>query len=576
MQKKNYPRQFLTCCALLAVTAVPAHGQTARRLPATDAIDAIFKRYDGNRTPGCSVAVIDGGKALFKKSYGMADPALGVAFSSSTTSWIPYSEARVFVGLALAMLARDGKITLDEPVRRYVPELPAYARAVTVRQLLHHTSGLADYGTLAGPGFELPDRLSEDEFFRILTRWSKLGFAPGSSETYSNSDYALLKILIERVSGASFHDYLSEKLLRPNGMTATRIGFDQSQVVPGHALFHEADGDGFRRLLRYRISPVGTISVTTSLDDLVRLDRALRDPRQGLSAMLKQLENGAPPPGQGASDVGYSFGVHRAAMGGLPMLKYRGVGDFTYLVQFPTTGVSVATLCNAYRGMDTFALDVARLYLAPAATVPDPSNPGNKPADVASVPTSTTVVTPAELLTYVGHYQNAESSASVDVTVADGRMVITPRGRPANRALQPLGAGKFQTLLGGNPYTLQFKRVDGEMVLTSWDVVANEPGGPTLRRTAMLQPTADTLRTYSGVYVGENVEVTLHVREYDGRLLLASSGFAESELRPRKKPDEFRLPDIYTARFERDATGQVISLILDASRVKGMRFKRAN
>lgn len=114
---QNHLRQYLPFWALVAVAAVPAHAQTSRRLPSTDTIDAVFKRYDSDRTPGCSVAAIDGGKVLFKKSYGMADPALGVPMSSSSTSWIPYSEARVFVGLALAMLAKDGKIALDEPVR---------------------------------------------------------------------------------------------------------------------------------------------------------------------------------------------------------------------------------------------------------------------------------------------------------------------------------------------------------------------------------------------------------------------------------------------------------------------------
>lgn len=573
---QNHLRLYLPFLAFVAVASVPAHAQTTRRLPSTDTIDAVFKRYDSDRTPGCSVAVIDAGKVLFKKSYGMADPALGVPMSSSTTSWIPYSEARVFVGLALAMLAKDGKIALDEPVRSYVPQVPPYARAVTIRQLLHHTSGLADYGTLAGPGFELPDRLSEDEFFRILSRWGRLESAPGTSEMYSNTDYALLKILVERVSGGSLQDYLGEKLLRPNGMSATRIGFDQSQALPRHALFHESHGDGFRRLLRYRISPVGMISVTTSVDDLIRFDQALRDPRQGLSAMLKQLENGAPPPQQGTSDVGYAFGVRKSTLSGLPILKYRGIGDFTYLVQLSTTGFSVAALCNTYGGMDSFALDVARLYLAPSAAVTAASEPRvDKRTASAAKSDSTILVSPAELQTYVGHYQDAESGASVDVAVTDGRLEVTPRGRPPSPTLRPVNAGKFETSLGGTPFTLQFERVDGEMVLTSWDVAANEPGGVPLRRTALWQPSPEALRTYTGVYVGENVEITLHVREDDGRLLLASSGYAESELSPREKPDEFRLPDIYTARFDRDGSGRVVALVLDASRVKGMRFKRA-
>ncbi|TCJ38835.1 serine hydrolase [Parafrankia sp. BMG5.11] len=565
-------RQFLYFATVAALASVPASAQVSRRPPLAGAIDAVFKRYDSNRTPGCSVAVIEAGKVVFEKSYGMADPALGVPMTSSTASWIPYSEARVFVGLAVAMLAKDGMFTLDDPVRRHVPEVPSYADAVTIRQLLHHTSGLADYGTLAGPGFELSDRLSEDEFFRILSRWGNLGFVPGADQMYSNTDYALLKILIERASGGSFHDYLSQKLLRPNGMTATRIGFNQSQVVPGHALFHESDGDGYRRLLRYRISPVGTISVTTNLDDLIRFEQALRDPRQGLRAMLNQLENDAPPPPNVADDTSYSFGVEKGALSGFPVLKYHGVGDFTYLVQLPTADLSIATLCNTYQGMDSFAVDVARLYASPEARVLAETQP--RTAGAAEL-AQTVVVPPGELQAYVGHYQDTRGAAAVEVAVTDGRLTITPRGRPSFPTLRPVGSGRFVTSLGGIPFALQFDRVENDMVLTSWDLAANESGGAPLRRTAVLRPTAETLQPYAGVYVGENVDITMYVRQKDGRLLLATSGYAESELSATQRPDEFRLPDIYTAKFEREASGEVAAVVLNASRVKGMRFRRA-
>ncbi|HWS77290.1 MAG TPA: serine hydrolase domain-containing protein, partial [Thermomonas sp.] len=215
------PAALAASLLLSAAIASPTHAQVAmtRTTPPESAVDAIFKRYDSKDTPGCSVAVIDGGKMLLKKSYGMADPSLGVPRTSATSHWIPYSEARVFVALAVAMLARDGKIGLDDPIRKHIPQVPAYAAAVTVRQLLHHTSGLADYGVL-DPGFDsMWSRVSEDELFRALARWNKLGFAPGTSSMYSNTDFALLELLVARLGGGSLHDYLHAKLLAPLGMT---------------------------------------------------------------------------------------------------------------------------------------------------------------------------------------------------------------------------------------------------------------------------------------------------------------------------------------------------------------------
>ena len=199
-----------TACLLALASFAPAalaQVQITRTTPPESAVDAIFKRYDSKDTPGCSVAVIDDGKVLLKKSYGMADVSLGVPRTSATSHYIPYSEARVFVALAVAMLARDGKVSWDDPIRKHVPEVPSYASAVTVRQLLHHTSGLADYGVL-DPGLEsMWTRLSEDEFFRALARWNKLGFAPGTGEMYSNTDYALLQML-GRPLPAAYHAYL--------------------------------------------------------------------------------------------------------------------------------------------------------------------------------------------------------------------------------------------------------------------------------------------------------------------------------------------------------------------------------
>lgn len=558
---------------LLAATQ-PAHAQNSRAAPTAGAIDAVFARYDRESTPGCSVAVIDAGSVIFRKSYGMADPALGVPMSSSTTSWVPYSEARVFVAMAVAMLAEDGQITLDDPIRRHVSQVPEYAAEVTVRQLLHHTSGLADYGVLAGPGFALQDRLSEDEFFRMISRWGSLGFPPGQGRMYSNTDYALLKILVERVTGGTLHDFLAVRLLEPLGMTATRIGFDQSLALPGHALFHEANGDGFRRLLGYRVSPVGQISVTTNLDDIIRLDGGLRDAETGLASLLETLKPGASFADGQPNVGGYAFGVSQRVHEGLLLRQFQGVGNFTYLVQVVDGDLSVATLCNVYAGMDSFAADVARLYFEP-----DPKDETRSdqtgPAETAATPESDAIPVPAIILgSYVGEYRDPTNGSSVDVILVDDRLSITPRGRPSFPALRSVGGGKFETTLGGALFVLQFSEVEGAMTLTSWDVAAQESGGAPLRRWTPQARSAEQLSEYAGVYFGERVEVVLHIRADEEGLMLASSGFAESQLSPEQTPDHFRLINRDAARFERDGGGRVVAVTLDSTRVKGIRFTR--
>ena len=572
-----------TCVIALASGAVlSAAASPARTLTQEAAVDAIFAPFDRKDGPGCNVAVLEGDRVLLKKSYGMADPALGVPMRSSTSHWVPYSEARVFLALAVAMLARDDRISLDDPIRRHVPQVPEYARQVTVRQLLHHTSGLADYGVLAGPGFALPDRMSEDEFFRMLTRWNKLGFAPGTERMYSNTDYALLRLLVERVTGGSLDAYLRTRMFEPLGMHSTRVGSDQALGVPGHALFHHDTPNGYRRVLGYRLSPVGGIAVSTSLDDVLRWERGLRDPSRGFGALLEQLEVGAPPPAQGESGEAFAFGVHRRTVDGMALVEFRGISGYTWLVRAPNQGLSVATLCNAYPGMDTYAERVATVFAGKQAeggdaavassASPVASTSAVAPPVQAPPPRAVPVDVPlADLQRYVGQYRD-EGGVRVNAAIVDGKLVVTPRGRPSFVGVIPLGDGRFST---ETPYDLFFAPgSDGVMRLNSRDRLTGEPGADELRRVEVAGPTAETARGYAGTYVGDELEIVLHVRADGDTVLMAARGMAEVAITPETEKDTFRLPDTYTARFERDGAGKVVALVLDANRLKGMRFSR--
>lgn len=572
IQPRRYAALSLVACATLMATQ--AQAGVVRLSPSTKAVDAVFQRYDNRESPGCSVAIVDNGKVLYQKSYGMADVALGVARTEATSHWLPYSEARVFVALAVAMLARDGKLDLDDPVRGHVPEVPAYASAVTVRQLLHHTSGLADYGVLAPAFRPMETPVSEDEMFRVLARWGKLGFEPGQGRMYSNTDYGLLKILVERKSGGSLHDYLYERLFKPLGMEATRMGASQAPVYPGHALFNEAPAAGGGRVLGYRRTPTGGISVTTNLEDLVRWDAALRDPALGLAAMLKSLEAGAPPAEADAGEEGFAFGLFRRTYRGIPVVAFHGVGEYTYLVQVPGTALSVANLCNVYPGMDSFALDVARLYVGPAGEPAVQDVTVGEAPETPIVPGPPVQMTPAELQVYAGEYRNASGSFKATINAVDGGLQFTPESRPPMPLLVPVGNGQFTTELEGSIFVVTFKGDEGDMVLSAWDITTNSSGGDDLLRwTPPPAPTDEVAATYAGTYVGEDIDAVIYVRADGNRVLAATRGMGEEALEPTEEADQFKGPDVYTTRFERDQSGKVVALVLDATRVKGMRYK---
>jgi hypothetical protein len=204
------------------------------------------------------------------------------------------------------------------------------------------------------------------------------------------------------------------------------------------------------------------------------------------------------------------------------------------------------------------------------------------PASTASsvAPTPPPTVGPAieiplaELERYIGEYRNA--SGQVFTVVIDGKSLsVTPSGGAPLPPMLPIGGGRFRTDLGGSTYLLTFKAADGDMVMSAWDVTANESGGEDVRRQAPATWANEaTLAEYAGTYVGEDVDATLHVRVDGDRLLMATRGRAEIALAPEGKPDHFDKWDIYKTRFERDASGRVVAVVLDATRVKGMRYKR--
>lgn len=563
-------RVFTVAAALLA--PLPAIA-LAQQTPTIADVDAIFAQYDSSTTPGCAVAVMRGNDVVMERTYGMAHIGFAVRMSTATTMWVPYSEARVFTALAVAMLARDARLSLTDSVRRHVPELPAYAANVTIRQLLHHTSGLADYGTIAGPGWQISDRMSEDEMFRLLTRWGQLVFPSGEQKMYSNSDYALLKILVERITGGTLHAYLSGTLFQPLGMTSTRVGADQGAVAPDHALFHEATSDGFRSLLRYRESPVGGIAVTTSVDDLVRFSRGLRDTTTGLQAMLEQLKPGAFPD---SSDDGYSFGLFRGSELNPDLIIYRGVGEYNWLTVSADGSLSVIVLCNAYKDMFLFGPALTSLYTG-AQDSADAAPATTRVTRGGSLDTVATVaVSPAELQRYVGEYRTAERRRSgiiVDVVdnvlrfnVPDGRRFLT----------RSIGGGRFEFIAApGLRVQLAFAGTDSTedvIALRQTIVETGESAGDDLYRFVEWQPGPGMLQSYPGAYVSEELDLVLHVSVDADRVLIAGRGLPVTQMSPMRE-DAFEIPD-YRVLFHRDARGRITHLTLNSTRVRDMRYTR--
>ena len=236
-------RVRLVAAILLACAGSAAAQETTSE---SNRVDRLFAEWDKPTSPGCAVAVMKDGRIVHERGYGMADLDHDVKISPTTVFHVA-SMSKQFTAAAILMLAEDGKISLDDPVRKYVPELPDLG-PITLRQLLHHTSGLRDQWELlglAGWRYSL-DLITDADILAVLSRQKALNFPPGSKHLYSNSGYTLLAQVVKRVSGQSFRAYTSTRLFSPLGMSQTFFRDDHAEIVKQAAYGYAPSKDGFK------------------------------------------------------------------------------------------------------------------------------------------------------------------------------------------------------------------------------------------------------------------------------------------------------------------------------------------
>ena len=261
----------------------------------SEAVNKLFKEWDTPSSPGCAVAVMKDGRIVFEHGYGMADLDHNVPITTATVFNVG-SIAKQFTGAAILMLAQDGKLSLDDPIRKYLPELPDLGVPITLREMLAHTSGLRDYEILLhfdGWRLDSPDLLTNDDILYIISRQKELNFPPGTDYAYSNTNYMLLAQVVGRLSGQSFPDFAMARLFQPLGMKHTHFRQDHGEIIKNLA-YSYLDDNGVLRLTLPNYDTYGATNLITTLEDLARWNENFFDGRVGGIPLVEQLQQ----PGQ--------------------------------------------------------------------------------------------------------------------------------------------------------------------------------------------------------------------------------------------------------------------------------------
>jgi CubicO group peptidase (beta-lactamase class C family) len=331
-------------------------------------IDNLFQEFNHPGAPGASVMVIRNGKVLFVKSYGLADVANKIPCAPETNFRLA-SLTKEFTAMAVLILADNGQLSLDDPITKFFPEFPDYGKNITVRELLNHTSGLLDYEDLIPVGTTIP--VLDINALSLLMQQNKTYFTPGSQFRYSNTGYAFLALIVEKVSGQTFAHFLNQKIFRPLRMKNSLAYEAGISAIPNRAFGYSADNNGFTKTDQSLTSSVlGDGGVYSSVEDLFRWDQLLYTTKLVSRKMLRV----AFTPGKNTrhdfegESVEYGFGWFINDYRGLRNIWHYGstIGFSTRIERFPDKKFTVIILTNRNdANISQLPRRIADLYLFP-------------------------------------------------------------------------------------------------------------------------------------------------------------------------------------------------------------------
>jgi len=512
---------FLMILLWLALITSFVRAQDAKQSPAdtlTAQVAKIFQKMNAPDSPGCALGIVKDGQLIYKRGYGMANLDYNIPISPQSVFHIA-SISKQFTAMSILLLAKRGKLSLDDDIHKYLPELPRYQSPITIRHLIHHTSGIRNFIQLAElAGMHASNvHLTDDDFLGLIARQKELNFKPGDEEVYSNSGYFLLGLIVKRVSGESLREFAGETIFKPLGMTNTQFVDDRTLVVKNRATAYLPNSNaGFSLAIRLD-DRVGNAGLYTSVEDLFLWDQNFYNNKLGGGPDLitEQLSTGRLNNGK---TINYAFGLGVGEYKGLQTISHGGSGGgFTsVMIRFPEQNFSVMCLCNAGYKVDPYELtnQVADIFLADQFK----KGAGGVNETVADAPAIISIPE-KELASLTGLYVDPIRAKSIRFYMKDGKLMLDYDQGDVH-VLSPLSQNRFKVVgasveeseivfvrpIAGGP--MQVKNIVGGKTKT-FDPVQSE----TL--------TAAQLAEFTGKYLSDELAgATYTLSMKDGKLSL--------------------------------------------------------
>ena len=529
-----------------------------------DRIDKLFAQWNRPNSPGCSVGVSRGGRLEYERAYGMANLELN-APNTPSSAFEAASISKQFTAMSVMLLAERGRLSLDDEVRKYLPELPDYGSPLTIRHLLNHTSGLRDAFLileLSPPEDEYSDR--NDIIVKQLARQRSLNYKPGTETQYNNGGYILLATIVKRVSGQPFAAFTHANIFEPLGMTGTRFRDDPSVLLPNRASNYMRDGSAWR-LVPANTQPgaVGNSGLWTTTRDLLRWADNLANPKVGSAPLLADMQkpSGVPSPEKAQWGLGFEINAHRGAT-----FVGHGGGDKgidNYFAWYPQQRLAIAVLCNTdSTGSVQITRQISEIYL-PA--------PASESAQTSAAPAAATLkLSSDQLESKAGLYREVGGDTFFRTFVRDGELRgALGTGMGESFLLAPGSETRFT--IYGSPFALEFAPA-GTARATSMRSFDGQTQTGAFERVETFAPSPAQLRAYAGQYASDELDAVWTLDVHDSTLVIRRPGNADTVVQPLAT-DMFTTIGDYM-RFSRDASGNISGFTLVSSGVRGLRFER--
>jgi CubicO group peptidase (beta-lactamase class C family) len=532
----------------------------AQAQPSTSpaAVDSIIRKLDQSGMPGCSVSVIQRGSLTLTRSYGLAEIENNVPINAETRFDIG-SMSKQFLAMAILILTSDGKLDLDDDVHKYVPELPRYQWKITLRDLIHHTSGLKDYDQLLQvAGWRDGDIKSVSDIKWIIERQKRLAFTPGTQYSYSDTNYFLLGLIAQRVTAKPLNILLEDMIFRPLGMTHTSLRTDHWSLVP-HKAWPYRIVDGKPQLFINAEEPLGDGGIFTTVGDLALWERNFDEAKVAGAQVIREMHELRPLSDGSTND--YASGLYIREYHGLRMIEHSGA-SYGYLAEklrFPEQQLSVIVLCNRRDGPYVdLSNRLADYFLGLKDDVP-------RLAAVSSPK--------AELERFAGFYFSDSVSDGVLIEARDGALFDAGEDREYRQS----GPMTFESSSAGTlcrcstTYTFQVDS-DGRVKGFTAARPSKRVSKVATAFYARMKPARKiALADYVGEYVSADVAATWCVLQKDDGLFVRRRGFADRQLQLLWEDAAAGPSGILQFQRQRD---QVTGFLLRNVRLGSVEFQR--